>query len=221
MVKLIKHNALKGWKTRNVLVTILCFIEWLVLFFSYWMSESDALTGKLKASVIPFLLLPQQDFSTCAVCCFLHDVNSLRSFSLITHSLSSFDTPLCSPSLSLLLWFLSPLLFFIRHQRTKLKQVSAPQLPWHAFPFTLTQKAELRDTKDLPLTPTKGSSGFRSTLITFESKIIFQYLFYCGQRRRQLLQFVHSLIAPLPHSLIFILLDKRKYGGIVWGVITV
>lgn len=117
---------------------------------------------------------------------------------LFTQSVSS---PLC---------FLSPLLFFIRHQRTKLKQVSAPQLPWHAFPFSLNQNAELHDTtNDLLLTPAKGSSGFHSTLITFDCKIIFQHLFYCVQHPRQMLQFVCSLIALLSESLIFILLNKK------------
>lgn len=137
-------------------------LNWMLphLQTTYCINEWNAFTEKLKVSVIHFLLSPNR------ICCFLRDVNSLICFSLITDSLSSFDAELCSLSLSLLSFF-SPLLFFIRHQRTKLKQVSAPQLPWHAFPFSLNQKAQLHDTtNDLLLTPAKGSSGFHATLIT-------------------------------------------------------
>lgn len=128
---------------------------------------------------------------------------------LFTQSVSS---PLC---------FLSPLLFFIRHQRTKLKQVSSPQLPWHAFPFSLNQNAELRHTTNGLLQGIFWGS-FQFNYITFKWKIIFQHLFYCLQHRRQILHFVCSLIALLSDSLTFLFcLIKNNYEGNVWGVQTV
>lgn len=129
-----------------------------------------------------------------------------------------------SVSSPLSVFSLSPLLFFIRHQRMKLKQESAPQLPWHAFPFSLKQKSELRDaSKALKANSSKKIFwlSLHFNYITSECQIIFQHLFYCAQHRRQIFHFVYSLIAPLSDSLAFLFcLIKTNYEGNVWGAVT-
>lgn len=139
--------------------------------------------------------LPEQDFNTCAVCCFLHEVNSLIRFSLITDSVSSFDAELCSLSLSLLLCFLCPLLFF-QTSEDKVKTSICFAAALTSLPFSLNQKSELRcATDDLPQPPAKRSASFRPSLMTLHLKATsssnIQYILWCSQ-------FVCSLIALCP-----------------------
>ncbi len=93
-----------------------------------------------------------------AVCCFLHEVNSLIHFSLITHSLYSFDMlplSLPSPTLSFLypLEVFSPLSLFVclslslfssslflQRSEEKDKTGIPNTAPCHAFSFSLHQK---------------------------------------------------------------------------------
>lgn len=178
---------------------------------AYCINESDTSTEKPdwceKGGINNSPPPPQQDLNTCAVCCFLHEASSLIRFSLITDSLSSFDAGLCSPSLSLLLSALpSPLFpFFPRHQRTKLKQGSASQLPWHALPFSLNQKSRPHCATDDP--PAKSSSGFQSSLITLHLDA------------RSYTLYVHWLFRfPLSDYLFFFSwLIKNNCGGNVLG----
>lgn len=119
---------------------------------------------------------------------------------------------------------LSPLHLLMSDEKEKLKQESAPQLPWHAFPFSLNQKSELRDaSKALKANSSKRISwlSLHFNYITSECQIIFQHLFYCAQHRGQIFHFVYSLIAPLSGSLAFLFcLIKTNYEGNVWGAVT-